>query len=623
MIDLLFVGLLTAWSVFVGLAVLRRLDAAPVPPWDRLALACTLGYGILAMAALVLGELGLFQRGGFLAAMGLVLGASLWVLHRLPKPDHGDFLDASPRTPNRWTMAFDAAFLLTLVGTGLTAMTPATDGDALCYHLQVPKVFLLEGALTFEPDLHETVYPLVTEMLYAVALAFRGPIACRMIQWVLGLCFAGCVTALARPVLGSNARWAGTIAMLVPAVSNGMGAPLNDVALATFSNAALVAVMLWRDRATTGRAALAGVLAGMAIGVKYPALVWVGLLGGFMMLGPKHAKPVDRKHALRSVAVFGVAVLLTGGWWYLRAYVYTGNPVYPFFRHLFGGSGIDDVLDPIKRPLAVTLPNLITALGWMTLQPDRFDSLSHQFGPIFLLFVPGLFLFRPPRRVVELALLGFTFLTLCLTQRQSMRFVLLALGPFSVAVAWVARSLQERSSLPSRILLMGLVALLGCESLVAVARARHGLGVIVGRESEAEYLARREPTYRVGRWIEANLDRSTRLIGQEHRGYYLPRPYVMELAYRRRTKLGTRLESAKNLVAILRADGFTHVMFCPPQPENAVEFDPTLSRKLDPWLRDRSPLYRESITDPDGVPRTYSIYSLQDEPPRGDRMVRR
>ena len=46
-------------------------------------------------------------------------------------------------------------------------------------------------AVTFEPDLHETIYPLGTEMLYAVALAFRGPVACRLVQWVLGVCFAG------------------------------------------------------------------------------------------------------------------------------------------------------------------------------------------------------------------------------------------------------------------------------------------------------------------------------------------------------------------------------------------------------------------------------------------------
>ena len=56
----------------------------------------------------------------------------------------------------------------------LTAVGPVTDGDALCYHLQVPKVFLIRQSVGLLPDLHETVYPLLTELLYAVKAALDG-----------------------------------------------------------------------------------------------------------------------------------------------------------------------------------------------------------------------------------------------------------------------------------------------------------------------------------------------------------------------------------------------------------------------------------------------------------------
>ena len=128
--------------------------------------------------------------------------------------------------------------------------------------------------------------------------------------------------------------------------------------------------------------------------------------------------------------------------------MHTGNPVYPFFRHAFGGAGLDEVLDPIKRPMAVTLWNVLTALGPLTLEPDRFDSFSHQFGPIFLLFLPASLLYRPPRRVLGLAALGYLFLMICLTQRQSMRFVLIALGPLSVAVAYGPGNLVRSEDRP-------------------------------------------------------------------------------------------------------------------------------------------------------------------------------
>src|SRR5262249_58506200 len=100
-----------------------------------------------------------------------------------------------------------------------------------------------------------------------------------------GLPVAGNVTGLAGPSLGGRAWWAGAIGVLVPAVSNGMPAPLNDVSLAAFGTAALFAWTRLLDRPSGSAAVVAGIYAGLAIGVKYPALILWGLLGGATALG--------------------------------------------------------------------------------------------------------------------------------------------------------------------------------------------------------------------------------------------------------------------------------------------------------------------------------------------------
>ncbi len=599
-LDLGFLILLAIVGAGVGFRLLEWLRATPEDPADAWALAVPLGLGTLALGVLGLAEVGWLTSpaiAGLLAVGGLAGGnaGAVGTVRALPR---------SLRSGLGPGLMFDLPLLVGLAGTLLTALAPVTDGDALCYHLQVPKVFLAEGSAVFEPDLHETIYPLVTEALYAVGLAIRGPVACRLIQWLLGLAFAANVAAMARPVLGDRARWASAVALLVPAVSNGMGAPLNDVALAAFGNAAILAWTRWNDRPSGRSAILVGVLAGLAVGVKYPALVLAGLLGlGFLARG-------KARHA----ALFGLVAAGVGGGWYARAFVHTGNPVYPFFRQVFGGSGIDEVLDPIKRPMAVTLGNLLTALGPMTLHPDRFDSLSHQFGPAFLLFLPALLWARPPRRVLGVVALGYAFLVLCLTQRQSMRFVLIAVGPMAVGVAWLAVEWWDRRTVPGRVLVGLLAGSLAFEAGLAAARARHGLGVVAGRESAESYLARREPTFVVGCWIDANLPPGARLVGQDHRGFYLPRPYAMELAHRRRTGLGRHGESASEVVEGLRRAGFTHVLLCPPVPEDAVEFDPSLGRLLAPWLAASRPLYRRDLADADGVVRRYAIHGLSGRP---------
>jgi Dolichyl-phosphate-mannose-protein mannosyltransferase len=751
MLDLVFLACLTLTSLGVGGCIVKRLVSSSEHATDFLALALPVGLGVLSLSTFGLAECALLTRGALalLLAIGVILGLGsvrALIVGLSPGRSAAEQLD-SRRTV--FDLACDLALAATLIGTLLTALTPVTDGDALCYHLQVPKLFLWNHSVVFDPDLHETIYPLVTEMLYAVALAFRGPVACRLVQWLLGVSLALSVTAIARPLLGSRARLAGAIALLVPAISNGMGAPLNDVALAAFGNGALLAWIRWRDRPSLGAATLAGVLAGIAIGVKYPALVWVGILvvaaiglEGFAWarcrLGERRKmedgtqseqerqktedrrqrdsetrkmedgtqseqerqKAEDRRQTdserqmmedgthkdqerqktegrrqreepesredgertqilttrdsigrrgarsgwtfrfrplssvcfllssvfARAVSVlsslfrctpffnqllaFSITALVIGGGSYLRAYAHTGNPVYPFFRHTFGGAGIDDVLDPIKRPMAVTAWNLVSALGPLSLQPNRFDSVSHQFGPAFLLFLPAFLLMRPPKRLMGVVALGWLFITVCLTQRQSMRFLLIAIGPLSIGVAWMAHKWRERCSIPAR-LLLGLMALMfGFEASLSLIRARHGLPVVLGRESADAFLRRREPTYEVGRWMAQNLPTSARVIGQDHRGFYLPRPYTMELAHRRRTGLGTRGESADAFVDHFRQQGFTHLLLCPPIPENVVEFDPTLSRRLEPWLAKRAPLYEKVITDGDGVARRYAIVDL-------------
>ncbi len=660
MLDLGFLLVLTAWSAGVGLFVLRRFGPPPEEPADALGLAIPIGLGVLALAALALGMVDELDAGrlesvfgaGAIVAVPCLIRFGFGAFRRKDKDDEG-------AGPERVDRVFLAVLAAAAVGTIVTALAPVTDGDALCYHLQVPKRFLERGAVFYDADLHETIYPLLTEMLYAVALAFRGPVACRLVQWLLGVVFALNVSALARPSLGRRAWWAGTIAVLVPAVSNGMTAPLNDVALAAYGTAALYAWSRFRDLPTLPAAALTGVLTGLAMGVKYPALVLAGLIGlgiapkftsrimfrvtarsaGLPVAGSRRSRRLvgevverltteiaetedekktrwqkwrTRRRLVHVIAFLGFAWGV-GGIWYARAFVNTGNPVHPFFRSTFGGAGLDEVLGPEKRPMAVNPWNLLTALLPMTLEPDRFDSFSHQFGPVFLLFLPALIWEKPPRRVLALAGIGYGFLILCLTQRQSMRFLLIALGPMSVAVAWLASAWWDRRTRPGRALVAVLLLALGFESALAVARARHGLGVVVGAESAEHYLARREPTFVVGRWIGDHLPGSAWLVGQDHRGFYIPRDYTMELAHRRRTGLGLHGESAAEVVAELRAAGFTHVLLCPPVPESAVEFDPTLGRILSPWLASKTPIYREDLTDGDGVLRRYAIYPLTED----------
>jgi hypothetical protein len=617
MLDLALALFLAMISSGVGQRLLSRLGETPEHPLDALALATPLGLGLLALGVLVVGEFGWLNLIGLAVLVASFTEIGVFSGARLLSDVARSW--AHRRRTGTRTLIDRAMFTflcLSLGATALSSMAPVTDGDALCYHLQVPKVFLIRQAVGFDPDLHETVYPLITELLYAIGLEFRGPVACRWLQWVFGLVFALQATALARPSLGTRAWWAGTLALLVPAVSNGMAAPLNDVALAAFGSAAILSWTRFLERRTPASLFVTGIVCGLAIGVKYPALVLVALIILTTFAWPclvnswRSREPWIRS-ASSAFALLAIA-LLAGGGWYLRAYVHTGNPVYPFFKDWFAGAGLEEVLAPIKRPLPVGIWNLLTSIAPLTVEPQRFDSFAHQFGPVFLFFLPALFFERAPRRVLGLVALAYVFLMACMTQRQSTRFLLIALGPMSVGVAYLAVRWSQRRTVPARLLTAMMVMVLGLETGISLTRGTRAAGVVLGRESFHEFLQRCEPSYRIGRWVSAHLPRSARLIGQDHRGFYIPRDYTMELAHRRRTGLGENGESAEEIVKTLRDEGYTHLIMCPPNEDSAVEFDPTLGDMLSPWLSEQRPLYSEDLSDGEGVVRNYSIYDLSE-----------
>jgi hypothetical protein len=594
LLDVAFVAFMALGAASIGGRLVRAAGLSFSHRSDHLAVALPLGLGLMALAVLLLGEFGVLTQ----AAIGVLLVAPMLTFSR----------DIWPRWPARVDL-FDGLLIFGLVGTLLTALAPVTDGDALAYHLQLPKTFLQDGAIRFDPYQHESAYPMVVELLYAMGLSWRGPVACRLISWLLGVCLMLSVTALARPSLGYRVRWAGTIALLVPAISNGMTAPLNDVPLASFGASALVSWMAWRDGPTMQKTALAGTLAGLMLGVKYPAVIWVGLLGLATLL-----VAVRRKLALWHAMAFAFTALLVGGVWYVRAWWFTGNPVYPFFRSVFGGSGIAEVLLPGRRPLGLAPWKLLTALVPMTFDPSRFESRWHQIGPVFVIFLPLLLVARPPRRVVLLVGLGYLFFTLCLTMRQSPRFSLTALGPMAVGVAWVASWAAEQRGWTRRLVVVCLGVVLAGESAWAVYRARHGIGVVMGMERADDYLSRREPTYRVGRWMSEHLPPDARVIGQEQRGFYFPRPYTIERRHRLVTGVGIPGQVPQEVIDAYLREGHTHLLMCPPVPESAAYFDPALSRALETWLASRSPCFEREISDPEGITRRYAIYEFRPGP---------
>jgi 4-amino-4-deoxy-L-arabinose transferase-like glycosyltransferase len=612
--DFLFLIILALFSIAQGGCFWRLATGQWPKDWQRPALAMPLGLGLSGLI------LGLFAAWGhFHAGLVLVVLISLIALfcyclnHKKSiKLNLHQFQKNIFPGWSRWLW-----LLLVCVGwLGLHA--PVTDGDALCYHLEVAKRMAQNGSVRFDPDLHETAYPLLVESLQATALHLRGPVATRSISFLFGLSLSASAIMLARPLTGTrNGIWAGILLLSVPIVNCGMIAPLNDVPLAAFCAAALVAL----SETSLGRrqqVALCALYCGLACGVKFPGIVWSGVMGLLILSQSWHFLACsNQKIRLFGPSLLFVSVLIcSGSFWYVRAAILTGNPVHPYFKNTFGGHGLDEVLlEDHKTPLE-QLWNISTAPIGLALVPGHFDSFSHQIGPLFLALIPIGFLSRMPRSWYLLLGIGWLEMAICLTQRQSPRFYIATLAPWSAAAAsvWVhfLRTFQNQPSLKSGRIVAGVIFCLFLTTLsFNLARVRHSAFILAGFISPSGFLVEQEPTARLATWVNANLPANAKLIGQDHRGFYWPRSFTMEKAHRRRTGLLQNADGPEVILTRLRSAGFTHLVMAEPDPMDAVEFDQDLSNALNSQLAYQMPLLDQTIHEPDGYNRRYRIYAIE------------
>ena len=254
------------------------------------------GFGLLGILYVPL--VGVLTAGACFWGLGEILNG---YLHRYeqrmaPKIEKPHWLEPPEpvawAAPPRWLRnTLLALAAIACLGSLVGALAPPTDGDALCYHLELPKAFLAAHGMPYLPDSDNSTYPLLVEMWYLWALVLDGPVAAQLVHWALGILLALAAVVLATPLLSRPWAWlVGAVTALVPALTSQMTAPLNDAALALFCTLALAA---WWRAVVEGESrrwfVLAGLAAGGALGTKYLALLFgAALLLNTLVLAWRH-----------------------------------------------------------------------------------------------------------------------------------------------------------------------------------------------------------------------------------------------------------------------------------------------------------------------------------------------
>lgn len=316
------------------------------------------------------------------------------------------------------TLILKIIFFSLLLINLLNCLVPETGFDALWYHLTLPKLFLAGKGWYFSGGLlYYSGMPRLAELLFIPLIKYLGFIGPKLLQFVSGLIISRLIYLHAKKLKLSNLfSWLALLTFYASwIVSWQSSSGYVDLIRSVFEYSAILAAMF-------NLPAISGILIGLALGIKWQALVGLCVV---LYLTRCKAWPC-------SFIVFVP--------WLLLSRHFTDNPFYPLNESFMIKTQLSQVIPDFYNPVQIFL-RFISSPIFLTRPSEDFIS------PLAGLFVlSSLLCLLSSKKLVRqtgfVALFGVT--ALLLTPPPSTRYLLPYLPFLAVSFAYLGSKLSLR-----------------------------------------------------------------------------------------------------------------------------------------------------------------------------------
>jgi hypothetical protein len=380
--------LTVAASVALGGHILRAIRLQ-LDGWQALIYRFLLGSAALVLLTFCLASLGLIHKG-LIFAIAITAIASSWrKWPTLPKP------------PFHWSaipFGIYTIFYLT------HALAPEHSPDGMSYHLGLVARYCREHGFVWFPTNMYAFLSQGTEMLFLFAYSMGRHSAAALIHFT----FLLALPILLATTAGRIGWLAGLTVFLLPVVGIDGISAYNDVALTVTLFATWQASTKWRETQDKGWIAVAALLAGFAMAIKFTGVIAILFLPPTLRIWP---------------AVISILP------WLIKSYLWSGNPLAPFYNNLFPNPWFSVEFETGYRSFLrhYDVPNIQEWAREVFLGGPR---LSGTLGPIGLLFPLAIFGLRKQKHLLLAAAIALAIYPLNI----GTRFLIPALPFLSLAL---------------------------------------------------------------------------------------------------------------------------------------------------------------------------------------------
>ena len=351
--------------------------------WADFHLASVLGLNLLGLSALVVSLLPLSLRYTLLGILCLAAGVdAARRFHLSRKP-----ITASWNSLSWSQMLIGLAIAFTLG----PALAYPSGWDELTYHIELPRRWFNTGAFTVQFDLPYSALPSLLEAVFTLTYPVEALITPRLLVWIVWLHGMFVFLDACSQVASRHTANCLTFALAASPIALLVSANCYVESLIWANMACLLRIMLTRSSSEyigRGQAVLLGLFIGGAIAIKMTS---VGLMCLPILLA------ICRIHNAKFNTTGALTAMLTASGFaapfYLRTWLWTGNPVMPFYAQWFTTDSSVIECSRYHHDLAVgnfgmhSLPGFIIGPGALAFASELYDgSLGWQWLVILCCF---------------------------------------------------------------------------------------------------------------------------------------------------------------------------------------------------------------------------------------------
>jgi hypothetical protein len=570
-LTLLLLMILILLSIGLGRLALYKINAPFISSGEMIFYSAGIGFGIIGYSVFFLGLLNGFYPLPITMLLILLLFLAfagwLWIKNPTSESDL-----QKPKTPLDRFAFFLLLFCLS-VGLILT-LTPEIGKDALIYHLAVPKLFLKNQGFYFIPGNIFSNYPLHSEMLFLIGLFLQGDILSKGMHFLILLCILLGMDQFMRYRMKRHdfPALSFLIFCTIPSVFFISHMAYNDLFVTFYSMAAVFAFINWVHHLERGWLILSGVFTGLAMASKYTALIlpFLGCLG-ILWAARRHNFHVHK--ALRFLFLYGLILTLWGSPFYIKNWIVTGNPFYPFIYSIFGGTGWEPeqarLYDFFVQNMGMGRAFLdYVLLPWnlsfhAKLSSPQFDGII---GPIFIATLPFAVGIRKPEAGLKIMAVYCVFMFLFWAfSAQQIRYLIPVFPFLAIAIGSILTDFRRKKMLEVILLFLitGSLIFNGYHLFRDYMNVKP-LDVVVGKEDRHDFLNRMLPSFTMFDYLNRQMPHDAKifLIYMKNWTFLCEHDCYSDSMFESYTiqKILSRASTPKEVSSALKEKGFSHIL---------------------------------------------------------------